>query len=106
MRNNTRIYAHVTRMLRVKSLTHVIRAYYAYDTRKWSTNTQAGVYKTKVSLQLYESGTNHSVFRCAASDQGLYGESKTDRLYVHFYSEDVFQAAGFRIAYRQVPGSI
>ena len=33
-------------MLRVKSLTHVIRAYYAYDTCKWSTNAQAGVYRT------------------------------------------------------------
>ena len=39
-----RIYAHVTSILNVKSLTHVIRAYYAYDMRKWSTNTQAGVY--------------------------------------------------------------
>ena len=44
MRYNTRIYAHITSMLGVKSLTHVIRAYYAYDTRKWSTNTQLGVY--------------------------------------------------------------
>ena len=45
-------------------------------------------------------------FSCEASDQGLHGESKSDRLYVHFYSEDVFQAAGFRIAYRQLPGNI
>ena len=44
MRYSTRIYAHVTRMLRVKILTYVIRAYCAYATRKWSTNTQAGVY--------------------------------------------------------------
>ena len=41
---------------------------------------------------------------CQAFDQETYGESKSNTVYLHFYSEDVFQAAGFRIAYRQLPG--